>query len=357
VLALATAVVAFSPPPHRSTAVRKKQTKLLAIGVLARKAKENAAKKLRESLTEDSPVGALLAQAERGTLRRQAPTQLFERLTQSKALQVIAEYHRKTLSTLRANNVAEYEIPPLTLVSAEVRAAGAIALGLNVDAATGGCTYEDVAAAVAEQAVATGDYPGPLPVIWSDTVVSEVQLGEAAANGAQAITISVEALELEKLLEQAAETYGLEAFVSLSKSEDESEDAYLRKLEALPASAKLVLLTGLGDPHVDLCRRAKALLRDERALIVRVDALDDQGLEEAELAWRFRDVGVDAVWVSDVLFKFGAFSGMLFSSAPDSITSVVKAMRSKASATFARASGSFSGKGEGAREYLGDILM
>ena len=89
----------------------------------------------------------------------------------------------------------------------------------------------------------------------------------------------------------------------------------------------------------------------------RVDARDDQGLEEAEEAWDLRDAGYDAVWVSDVLYKFGSFSGNLFASSPDTITSVVKAMKSKASTKFARASGAFSGKGEGAKEYLGDILM
>ena len=101
----------------------------------------------------------------------------------------------------------------------------------------------------------------------------------------------------------------------------------------------------------------KEMKSDDLVLIARVDARDDQGLEEAEEAWDLRDAGYDAVWVSDVLYKFGSFSGNLFASSPDTITSVVKAMKSKASTKFARASGAFSGKGEGAKEYLGDILM
>ena len=58
-----------------------------------------------------------------------------------------------------------------------------------------------------------------------------------------------------------------------------------------------------------------------------------------------------------MLYKFGVFSGTLFAASPDTITSVIKAMKSKASVKYARASGAFSGKGEGAKEYLGDIMM
>ena len=93
----------------------------------------------------------------------------------------------------------------------------------------------------------------------------------------------------------------------------------------------------------------KEMKSEDLVLIARVDARDDQGLEEAEEAWDLRDAGYDAVWVSDVLYKFGSFSGNLFASSPDTITSVVKAMKSKASTKFARASGAFSGKGEGAK--------
>ena len=53
----------------------------------------------------------------------------------------------------------------------------------------------------------------------------------------------------------------------------------------------------------------KEMKSDDLVLIARVDARDDQGLEEAEEAWDLRDAGYDAVWVSDVLYKFGSFSG------------------------------------------------
>ena len=109
--------------------------------------------------------------------------------------------------------------------------------------------------------------------------------------------------------------------------------------------------------HTTCTQHAITATPADVCVVARVDARDDQGLEEAEESWELRDAGYDAVWVSDVLYKFGSFSGNLFASSPDTITSVVKAMKSKASTKFARASGAFSGKGEGAKEYLGDILM
>ena len=44
-------------------------------------------------------------------------------------------------------------------------------------------------------------------------------------------------------------------------------------------------------------------------------------------------------------------------SSPDNAQSVITAMRSKGSVTFGSAGGAFTGAGEGAREYLGDLLM
>eukprot|EP00635_Sarcinochrysidales_sp_CCMP3193_P012024 CAMPEP_0118903354 /NCGR_PEP_ID=MMETSP1166-20130328/8257_1 /TAXON_ID=1104430 /ORGANISM="Chrysoreinhardia sp, Strain CCMP3193" /LENGTH=372 /DNA_ID=CAMNT_0006842581 /DNA_START=6 /DNA_END=1124 /DNA_ORIENTATION=+ len=336
---------------------------LCAIGVLARKAKEAAAKRRREEVLSsegDSAIAEVLRKAEEGTLKREAPREIFEKLKQTKALQVITEYQKtSTSSALRAAKVEDYEIPPLSIVSAECRRAGAAAFALNMG--TGGCLEEDVRSAVQEQSTARGDYPGPLPVIWNDVVVDEIQLAEAVASEAGAVTLHLDALGLSKLaalLEKARRIYGLETFVSVAKEDDLIDR--LRPVLDL-GGPQILLLTGFTKEDVDL---AAGVVRDSSssdvAIVVKVDAEDNQGLDEAELAWQLRDAGVDAVWVGDVLFKFGSFagSGSLYASNPSSITSVVKAMRSKASAAFARASGaSFSGKGEGAKEYLGDLLM
>ena len=63
-----------------------------------------------------------------------------------------------------------------------------------------------------------------------------------------------------------------------------------------------------------------------------------------------RDAGCNSIFASEVLFKFGMADG-------EHTMSIIKAIKSKGSVKYARASGAFTGKGEGAKEYLGTIEM
>lgn len=89
---------------------------------------------------------------------------------------------------------------------------------------------------------------------------------------------------------------------------------------------------------------------EDRLKIAFVSTYDDRALQEAEDCWVLRDAGFNAVWASEVLYKFGMEDGEHF-------ISVIKAMKSKGSVKYARASGAFTGKGEGAKEYLGYLEM
>lgn len=297
----------------------------LSFGVLAEKMKMREVSSLRETMTESAK--ALLESEEPHPSRNK---NIAAEFASKKALGVIAEYHRN----VRRMNIEEYEIPEVGLVSRETREAGAGALALNMDA---GCSVQDFSEALAEQKSAENDFPGPLPMIWMDRIVDEVQLAIATDSGADAVT-AYDA-DLAKL---AKEKYGLEVFRVCRPSdlEQTTED-------------DTVLLVGYESLEQALELRSKI----KGVAILKIEAQPGQGLEEAEEAWQARDAGYDAVWLSDVLYKFGAFSGKLFSAAPDTITSVIKAVKSKASANYARASGKFSGRGEGSKEYLGDILM
>ena len=334
------------------------------MAALQRKAKEAEATKFREGLASGDPVLAALEAAPEGSLdgrSREGYGQVFQQLKRVKrgALKVVAEYHKSVPAALRANGIQEYEIPDPFLVSSEVRGAGASVLALNMDRVGGGCDGGDFEIALKEQQSAKGDFPGPLPIVWMDTVVDEVQLAQAYAAGAQAVTLGLETLGSDKCLalrKLAEDVYGLEAVVVCAPRATGATG--LRELLASAVDdvgASLILVGG-----VDYATAAEArafVTADDVVVIARVDAKDDQGLEEAEEAWHIRDAGYDAVWISDVLYKFGVFSGTLFASSPDTITSVIKAVKSKASVKYARASGAFSGKGEGAKEYLGDIMM
>ena len=334
------------------------------VSVLQRKAIEAQAKKFREGLEAGDPIKVALDAAAGGGLEgrsREGFGEVHRRLKRAKrgALGVVAEYHTTTPAALKANGIAEYEIPDVSLVSNEIRGAGAGVMALNMDRVGGGCDGDDFARARAEQASAAEDFPGPVPLVWMDTIVDEVQLAQAYAAGAAAVTLGLETVGTEKcaaLRALAEERYGLEAMVVCAPRSAGAEGlAPLMTAAVDDVGATLVVVGGVD--YAVAVEARPTIDREDVVVVARVDAKDDQGLEEAEEAWKLRDAGYDAVWVSDVLYKFGVFSGTLFAASPDTITSVIKAMKSKASVKYARASGAFSGKGEGAKEYLGDIMM
>jgi len=73
-----------------------------------------------------------------------------------------------------------------------------------------------------EQQVAQGEFPGPLPVLAHLDVVDEVQLAQAAADGASAATLSLQlnGAEGTKALMEAAAGYGLESAVRVANAEE-----------------------------------------------------------------------------------------------------------------------------------------
>ena len=84
-------------------------------------------------------------------------------------------------------------------------------------------------------------------------------------------------------------------------------------------------------------------------VIANIVARGNKALEEVEEAWACRDLGFHCVWVSDALYKSGA-------DPVEHPGAIIQSMRLKSSVQFASPRAR-SGKGEGAREYLGDILM
>mmetsp|Transcript_5066 Transcript_5066/g.10816 ORF Transcript_5066/g.10816 Transcript_5066/m.10816 type:complete len:136 (+) Transcript_5066:3-410(+) len=83
--------------------------------------------------------------------------------------------------------------------------------------------------------------------------------------------------------------------------------------------------------------------------IANILAKDNKALEEVEEAWICRDKGFNCVWVSDALYKSG-------NDPVEHPGAIINSMRAKSSVKYASPKAR-SGKGEGAREYLGDILM
>mmetsp|Transcript_11008 Transcript_11008/g.21928 ORF Transcript_11008/g.21928 Transcript_11008/m.21928 type:complete len:383 (+) Transcript_11008:203-1351(+) len=315
-------------------------TSLPAIGALAKKAK--LALVSSWSSSNGSPeLSSLLASMSDGTVPPQAPTLLQDSLTKRKGtLSVLAEYKRRSSHAGHISDDSTSMSP--SLMSPLFREFGASAVAVLADERMGGCDYSDVQAFADEQRTARGNVPGPLPVVCSDLIVSDVQVARAKMAGADAVLLSLDVLgprAVEELVGKAARV-GLEAVVQASNEEE------VRAAVELGALVVLVSSAGAG---VDALREWRSLIPPGVTSVCTVYANDDKALSEVEDAWRLRDAGYHAVWANDCLYKSG-------NDPTEHAGAVIKAMKAKSSVKYASPR-SKSGRGEGSREYLGDIMM
>jgi indole-3-glycerol phosphate synthase len=211
-------------------------------------------------------------------------------------------------------------------------------MAVLADERMGGCDYNDLARVVEEQRKASNLVPGPIPVINSDIVIDTVQIAQSKVHNVAAVTIPlsmVDANLLQELLAAAA-AVNIEAIVVVTSVDE----------------ARLAIAQGATMIRVDSNNNADdrdaiaAAVPASICKIAYVRANNDKMLTEIEDAWAVRRTGLfQAVWVSEALFKEVNNAG-----------AVVKSMRSKSSSTWASPKAA-TGRGEGAREYLGDILM
>lgn len=251
-------------------------------------------------------------------------------------LSLIAEYRRK------GAGITKDDLLPPAIMSRDFRMGGASAVSVLLDKATGGCTVADAEELVSEQATAQGDFPGPCPLIWHDFLIDEVQLAMAANAGASAVLLSCGALGGELgAMATAASEYGLEVLFEVKSP------AEAAVLDAAGLASGVVCMAGMS---VDDMVALAPTLQAAAVKVAFLPLYDDSQLIEAEDAWRLRDAGVNAIWASEVLYKFGYGDG-------ENTMSVIRAIKSKGSVKYARASGAYNQQGEGAKEWLGDICM
>ena len=318
-------------------------TALSAIGVFVRKAKEADVRKY----CEDGPPESVLA------LYKQikaydgsgddgdAAGELQSLLTKRKGtISVVAEYKRKLEGSGFIKDVTLPEI-----LSPVFREFGASAVAVLADERTGGCTYDDVKAMVEEQEEARGDVPGPLPVISSDLIVDEIQIAQARDAGAVAVTVTYSVVGPEKVEQfiKDARALNMEVIVNVATAEEaqgavDVGASMVAVVGVDGADGKFAVIEGLSVPEGRrVCTIANILAKDNKAL------------EEVEEAWICRDMGFNSVWISDALYKAG-------NDPVEHPGAIISSIKAKSSVKYASPKAR-SGKGEGAREYLGDILM
>ena len=335
------AFVVPSPPASRVYSSR-----LHAIGALAKKAKQAELRKYVEAGVEDAVMEKynvmkknLVETMKEG---QTIPGPLQQELTKRKGtITVIAEYKRKND---QVENGFIKEIYDPEILSPTFREFGASAIAVMADERMGGCTYHDLAAFCEEQRRARTEVPGPVMVINNDLIVDELQLARSAACGARAAVLTLSVVgekELPGLLRSAA-ALELESIVAVGSKEEAQTaidlGARMLLVNADGADAKVEIIQGLSIPEgAQVC------------MIANIIAKRDRSLQEIEETWAVRDKGFNCAWIGDALYK----SGVLETEHPGAI---IKAMKSKSSLKWASPKAS-SGRGEGAREYLGDLLM
>eukprot|EP00548_Thalassiothrix_antarctica_P004942 CAMPEP_0194130178 /NCGR_PEP_ID=MMETSP0152-20130528/1279_1 /TAXON_ID=1049557 /ORGANISM="Thalassiothrix antarctica, Strain L6-D1" /LENGTH=351 /DNA_ID=CAMNT_0038824605 /DNA_START=72 /DNA_END=1127 /DNA_ORIENTATION=+ len=342
-LVLASSIDAFAPSNIllETCTYNERSSPLYAIGVLARKAKEADVRKYCETGVEDDVLKAYEKIKSSGEIEQREPGPLQAALTRRKGtITIIAEYKRKVENGGFIDEIFDPEI-----LSPSFREYGARGIAVMADKRMGGCTYDDLATFAEEQRRARNEIPGPVPVINSDLIVDEVQIAQTYVAGAKAFVAQFDIVGEEKIgsFLKAAQALDLEIIVAISSKEDAQK--------AVDLGARIISVVNIEevDEKYECVNDLQIPEGQTVTTIASVTVNDDKEFQEIEDAWACRDKGFNTVWVSDALYK----SGMDVTENPGTI---IKTMLQKSSLKFSSPRVK-SGKGEGATEYLGDIMM
>lgn len=358
--------------PQRS---RPFQTPLRAIGALVKKAKLFEIQK-----TKEEPLSPEVAE-------HYARIQEYvSEATLSPSVGPLQEALTKRKGTLTV--IAEYKRRPqwdLELLSPLLRKAGATALAILADTRMGNCTYNDLQMLVEEQRrIRLGNLiPGPMFVVNSDIIVDSLQIAQTAALATSetdrvsavmlqySLLVSPDNTETKLLSEllQATRAVGLESIVTVSNAQQAETAIALgasiictmaspldvaRDVDATSTTTNNTFVDAQvacipngkfgSEDHPNVCYLAYVPVKTE-----------DSQWTEIEDVWYLRDTHLfQGIFVSDVLYQGAASMGS--NDALEHPGSILQAMRSKSSRQWGVVT-TQSGRGEGAREYLGDILM
>ena len=233
-------------------------------------------------------------------------------------------------------------------------------------------TADALAATVAEQETARGDFPGPLPVISRDDVVDTLQLAKAKADGAGAVVLNVVLNGAEKtkeLFDQArnssAQFFARNSYGEILRRNSSAQrrrnfltprssapqagglglEAIVRVADAAELTAAVDMgaaIVCIGDCALPTAVELLGQLPDGVVSVCDVELPDVRG------AWAVRDEKFNAMICG---------KGLLEVCARDRVppAAVIKAMNSKGSVKFGL--GMQKGRMEGAKEQLGTLSM
>lgn len=230
---------------------------------------------------------------------------------------------------------------------------GAGAISVLTDMEGFGGSMEDLKAVVSAQGAFKGDYPGPCPVLRKEFIIDEVQIAEAAQGGASAILLIIAALGKERTKEllEVTHAYGLDALVEVHNE---------KELDiAIEIGSEII-----GVNNRDL-RTFEVSLDNSFNLVDKIPGnvvkVAESGIGNCVDVWKLRDAGFNAVLVGETLVTASEGSNTNSNSYTvgyNQAIGTIKAYCSKGSVEFGHSGmASFFGRGEGAKETLGELSM
>ncbi|PXF40177.1 Indole-3-glycerol phosphate synthase [Gracilariopsis chorda] len=264
------------------------------------------------------------------------------------SLTVIAEIKRKSPSRGVIGTIKDPAV-----LSRVYNEGGAGAISVLTDFEGFGGTMEDLIKVVKTQQRFKGNYPGPCPVLRKDFIIDEIQIAEAAVGGASAVLLIVAALgkDRTKQLLDATHAMGLDALVEVH-DEDELQIA-------LDVGADIVGVNNRDlrtfNVSLDTSFRLAPLIPED------VIKIAESGITDCLDAWKLRDAGFNAILVGETLvtaYEGSAMDSTSYSIGYNQAKGIIKAFKAKGSVEFGNSSmAAFFGKGEGAKETLGELSI
>ena len=229
-----------------------------------------------------------------------------------------------------------YDLNDPTYLSEQFRVGGCVAVSALGPGCAGNLGAEALNLIAAEQELARGNFPGPLPAISRALVVDEIQLAEAAADGAfgAVVPYNLNGKEGTQQLMAAAGEFGLEAMVRVcDKAELEA---------AMELEPSIVVF---GDCTLPEAVEMLEVVPSGKAGPV---TLADMAYLDVRGAWKLRDAGFNAIFTGKSLLDV-----CIRDRVPPS--ALCKAVLSKGSVKYGL--GMQKGRLEGSKEFLGSISM
>ena len=237
----------------------------------------------------------------------------------------------------RQVSLGGYDLNDPKYISEQFRTAGAAAVCVRIgggEDAFPSLSSDALSITAKEQQSAKGNFPGPLPVIVRGDIMHELQLIKAVKDGARGVLLSLilNGPEGTSRLMAEATRIGLEPIVRVADQDELSI--------ALELNAKIICI---GDASLEIAGELVAPLRETDVL-----TLCDVYSPDVRGSWKVRDLGFNAQIASDSILEVCARDRC----PPES---VLKAMLMKGSVKYGL--GVQKGRLEGAKEWLGDLVM